>query len=98
MTRRSWLVYGTLLAIWAILIGWQVAEHSRVKRSAQVALINRSKDISNTLGLLMRSQRFFGLISKERLETALGELVNPELHSIALLNAEEEVVASAGPP
>jgi signal transduction histidine kinase len=98
MTRRSWLVYGTLLAIWVILIGWQVAEHSRVKRSAQVALINRSKDISNTLGVLMRSQRFFGVISKERLETALSELVNPELHSIALLNATDEVVASAGPP
>ncbi|MDB6110146.1 MAG: Sensor protein ZraS, partial [Pedosphaera sp.] len=99
ITRRSWFVYGTLLAIWIILIGWQIAEHVRVRRSAQAALINRAKDISNTLGLLMRSQRFFGVISKERLESALNELVSKgELHSVVLLNATNEIVASAGAP
>jgi signal transduction histidine kinase len=99
ITRRSWFVYGTLLAIWMILIGWQAAEHFRVRRSAQVALINRAKDISDTLGLLMRSQRFFGVISKERLESGLNELVSKgELHSVALLNATNEIVASAGAP
>ena len=35
MTRRSWFVYGTLLAIWMILMGWQAAEHLRVRRSAR---------------------------------------------------------------
>src|SRR3979411_1664897 len=99
ITRRSWFVYGTLLAIWMVLIGWQVAEHVRVRRSAQAALINRAKDISNTLGLLMRSQRFFGVISKERLESALNELVSKgELHSVVLLNATNEIVASARGP
>jgi signal transduction histidine kinase len=46
----------------------------------------------------MRSQRRFSpVISKERLETALKELVKPgELNAIALLNAAGEVVASAG--
>jgi signal transduction histidine kinase len=99
MTRRSWFVYGTLLAIWMIVLGWQAAEHLRVRRSARAALIDRAKDISNTLGVLMRSQRFFGVITKERLESALNELVKPgELHptSVVLLNATNEEVALAG--
>ena len=101
ITRRSWFVYGTLLAIWVVLLGWQAAEHARVKRVARNALLNRTKDISNTLGLLMRSQRFFGVITKERLESALTELVKPgELHpvSVVLLNATNEEVAAAGAP
>ncbi len=97
MRRRSWIVYGGLLATWILLIGWQAAEHARVKTSARAALINRAKDISNTLGLVMRSQRLFGVITKERLEYALNELVNHnELQSVVLLNATDEVVASAG--
>ena len=103
MTRRSWFVYGTLLAIWILLLGWQAAEHGRVKRAAQSGLLNRSREISNTLGLLMRTQHFFGIINKERIETALNELVDPKaygLHptSIEVLNLTNEVVASAGPP
>ena len=87
------------MAIWVMLIGWQMAEHFRVREAAHAALINRTKDISNTLGLVMRSQRRFGVISKERLESALKELVKPgELNAIALLNAAGEIVASAGTP
>jgi signal transduction histidine kinase len=99
-TRRSWLVYGLLIAIWGAILGWQVAEHTRVRKSARVGLMNRAKDISDTLGLVMRSQRRFGgVISKERLESTLHELVKPgQLSSIALLNAAGEVVASAGDP
>ena len=82
MTRRSWFVYGTLLAIWMLLIGWQAAEHGRVKRSAQTALLNRTREISNTLGLLMRTQRFFGIINKERIESALNELVDPKAYGL----------------
>ena len=97
LTRRSWFVYGALLAIWIILIGWQAAEHVRVKRSARNALRHRAEDISNTLGLLMRSQRFFGVVTKERLESALNELVkHGELISVELLNATNEPVATAG--
>jgi signal transduction histidine kinase len=89
-----------LAAIWIILVGWQAAEHNRVRRSARAALINRAKDISNTLGLIMRSQRRFGgVISKERLEPALNELTSSgELRSIALLNKDGEEVAAAGAP
>jgi hypothetical protein len=99
-THRSVFVFGLLAVVWGLIAGWQAVEHVRVKKSARAALINRAKDISNTLGLVMRSQRRFGgIISKERLETALKELVKPgELSAIALLNAAGEIVASAGEP
>src|SRR5258706_9800993 len=97
--RRCFFVYGMLAVLWVILMGWQVAEHFRVREAAHAGLINRAKDISNTLGLVMRSQRRFGVISKERLESALKELIKPgELNAIALLNADGEIVASAGAP
>lgn len=79
---------------------WQTIEHQRVRTQARVALINRAKDISSTVGLVMRSQRRFGgIISKERLESALAALINPEeLNAVALLNAAGEIVAAAGEP
>lgn len=99
MKRRNYIVYCVLAVIWVALIGWQIAEHARVEASARALLRNRAKDISNTLFLLMRSQRFFGVISKERLESALNELVGPgSLSSVVLLNSTNEVVASAGKP
>ncbi len=101
ITRRSWFVYGALLAIWLALIGWQGVEHMRVRRAAQQKLVDRTRDISTTLALLLRSQRFFGIISPERLESALNELVKPgELHplSVEVVNMNYEKMASAGPP
>ncbi|HVM62778.1 MAG TPA: ATP-binding protein [Verrucomicrobiae bacterium] len=95
--RRSTLIYGLLLAAWVLVLAWQTAEHFRVRRAAQAQLIYRAQDISNTLGIVLRSQRRFGVLSKERLESALNDLVRPgELHGIALLNAAGDVVASAG--
>ena len=32
ITRRNWLIYGLLLAIWALILAWQVAEHQRVTK------------------------------------------------------------------
>jgi len=98
MKRRSVLIYGLLLIAWVLVLGWQTTEHFRVQRAARAELIHRAKDISNTLGIVLRSQRRFGgVISKERLESALTDLVRPgELNGIALLNAAGEVVASAG--
>jgi signal transduction histidine kinase len=98
--RRTPLVYGLLLAVWVMVIVWQVWEHGRVKESARTALINRSQDIATTLSLVIRSQRRFGgIVSQERLESALKELAKSgELVSITLLNASGEVVASAGKP
>lgn len=97
MNKQTRLVYALLLAVWVMLIAWQVVEHRRVQRAAQVALINRAKDISTTVGIVLRSQRH--VITKERLESALKSLVKPEeLTAVAMLNAAGEVVASAGAP
>jgi signal transduction histidine kinase len=97
MNLRGRFVNGLLALVWVLIIGWQVAEHDRVHHAAKVALVNRAKDISTTLGIVLRSQRRFGVISKDRLESALNELVKPEeLNAVALLNAAGETVASAG--
>jgi signal transduction histidine kinase len=100
MTRRTQPVYLGLAAVWCLIVVWQMLEHRRVKAAAQTALINRSEDISTTLGLVIRSQRRFGgIISQERIESALKEMVKEgEMTSVALLNAAGEVVASAGTP
>jgi signal transduction histidine kinase len=98
MIKRNVIAYSLLGVAWMFLVVWQVLEHHRVRQAARAELINRAKDISNTLGVVMRSQRRFGgAVFKDRLESALGALIKPgELNAIALLNDEEEVVASAG--
>ena len=98
--RRTLLTVGALLAVWMLIAGWQASEHATVRKSARAALVNRGRDITTTLGLVVRSQRRFGgIVSKERLESALAELVTPgELNSVALLNATGDIVASAGAP
>jgi signal transduction histidine kinase len=98
--RRGTLIYGLLLGVWMLVLAWQLAEHVRVREEARAALVNRAKDISTTLGIVLRSQRRFGgVVSKERLEASLTELVRQEkaeLNGIALLNAAGKMVASAG--
>jgi signal transduction histidine kinase len=98
--RNSTLIYGLLLGVWVLVVVWQGEEHVRVRNAARAALVNRAKDISTTLGIVLRSQRRFGgVVSKERLEVSLMELVRQEkaeLDGIALLNAAGEMVASAG--
>jgi signal transduction histidine kinase len=97
MNLRGRFIYGVLAAVWVLIIGWQVAEHHRVHRAEKVALVNRARVISTTLGIVLRSQRRFGVISQPRLESALNELVKPEeLNAVAMLNAAGEKVASAG--
>ena len=99
MIWRKKPTYSALILIWLLILGWQVAEHIRVRRAARATLINRAKDISNTLALVLRSQRRFNIISRERLESALKELIKPgQLNSVALLNANGQVVISAGTP
>ncbi len=95
--RRSNLVYALLVLAWVLVLGWQIGEHLRVRQRTRAELINRTKDISSTVGTVLRSQSWFGVISKERLESALAGLVRPgELNALALLNAAGDVVASAG--
>ncbi len=96
-TRRGWLVYGVLAGIWLLLLGWQIAEHIQMSQMAQAGFRRRAEDISNTLALIMRSQRFF--VSRERIESVLNDLVKQgEVSSIKLFNVAGEEVASAGAP
>lgn len=96
-SRRSSIgVFGLLIAAWVAILGWQVAEHARVAQAARAELRNRAKDISTTVGIVLRSQRRFGVISRDRIEPALNGLVRPEeLSAVALLNAFGDVVAVA---
>ena len=100
MKHRPSLIYVLLAFSWLAVTGWQVMEHYRVKAAARDGLVVRGRDITTTLGLVIRSQRRFGnIVSQERLEPALRELVrHDDVVSIALLNVESEVVASAGAP
>src|SRR5690349_1085662 len=88
LKSRNTLIYGLLLGVWVLVVAWLAAEHVRVREEARAALVNRAKDISTTLGIVLRSQRRFGgVVSKERLEASLSELVRQEkaeLNGIAL--------------
>lgn len=97
MNRQTRLVYVVLLAVWAMMIVWQVVEHNHAKHAAKAVLVNRSKDISTTVALVLASTPR-PVITQERLESALNALVTPqELKAVAMLNVEGKVVASAGP-
>src|SRR5436190_19937932 len=107
ISRRTSLIYGLLIGVWLLVVGWQVEEHLRVKEAAKNDLRNRSKEIANTLSATIRALRFRGTILQERLDLVLGELVNGrtnelvktgELISIVRLNATGEPVASAASP
>ncbi|MBI5381673.1 MAG: hypothetical protein HZA31_07220 [Opitutae bacterium] len=99
IAKRSSLVYVALAAVVLGVGAWQTVEHRRVRQAARQELINRGRDITSTLGVVVRSQRRFGLvISKERIESALQDLVRPDyLESIAILGATGEPIVSAGP-
>jgi signal transduction histidine kinase len=107
LTRRNLLVYGLILGVWLLVVGWQVEEHIRVREAAKADLRGRSKDIANTLSALVRGIRFRNVIFEDRLKSVLDELVNgrtnelvksSELISIVLLNAANERIAWAGKP
>jgi signal transduction histidine kinase len=100
LRRRNFLVYGLLLTVWLLVLGWQTADHRRVQNLARAELIHRAQDVSTTVGTTIRLlRRFGGVVSKERLEQALTELLRPgEWDGIALLNEAGAVVASVGTP
>lgn len=93
-------VYGSLVVVWLAVLVWQGAEHGRGREVARAALLNRARDISTTLGVVIRSQRRMGgIIPQSRLEVALQELVeSDELLSVLLLNSNGDTVTSAGDP
>ncbi len=93
-------IYLTLLGCALGVCGWQWGEHRRFEQAAAQAMINRGRDITSTLGVVVSSQRRFGnLIAKDRIELALQGLIHTgELESIAILGATGETIASAGRP
>jgi signal transduction histidine kinase len=100
MSKRTLIIYLLLAAGLAGVLSWQAVEHVRFKEAARTTLIHRARDITGTVGLVIRSQRRFGgIVSQPRLESALKELVqSEELKSVALFNEAGQVVASAGDP
>jgi len=96
-TNRTTSVGLLLLAAWGTICAWQFLEHRRVEESARLGLVNRARDISYSLGAVIRSEGHFGLVPRSQLEAALQGLAkSSELLSVALLNSMGEVVASAG--
>lgn len=98
--RRGIWIYLSLAVAWSTFVSWQILEHGRVREAARQTMMSRARAITSTLGLVIRSQRRGGgIVSQERLQNALTELTKSgELESIALLNAENDVVISAGEP
>lgn len=97
---RNLGIYFALLGGGIGVGGWQWGEHQRFKQVAAQTLINRGRDITSTLGVVVSSQRRVGnLVAKDRIESALQGLIHPgELESIAILGATGETIASAGRP
>ncbi|RJP26500.1 MAG: hypothetical protein C4527_15170 [Candidatus Omnitrophota bacterium] len=95
--NRSKTIFIVFVLVGIVIILWQVVEHNRFKESARKGLLNRAVDISDTVAIVLQSQRRpDGFISQSRLETALQKLAeSEELHSITLLNSAGEVVLSA---
>src|SRR6266542_3623105 len=107
-TRRSFFVYGLLIAVWALVVVWQVEEHIRVREAAKADLSGRSKEIANTLSGFIRALRYRNVVSQDRLQLVLNELVNGHTNeliksserivSIVLINAANEPLVSADKP
>lgn len=96
--RTHLTIYLGLAVLWVGVVAWMAFEHQRVKAAEREYLLNRARDISNTIALVSRSGRM-GLIRQERLEEALVELTQSgQLKSVALLNSAGEIVADAGEP
>jgi signal transduction histidine kinase len=96
--KRRLLVPIVLIGCGLAICGWQAEEHIRFRRDEAQTLINRGRDITSTLGVVLRSQRrWFGIVQKERLENTLQGLIRPgELESVAILGSTGEAIASAG--
>jgi signal transduction histidine kinase len=95
--KRPLVVSALLIGCGLVVSGWQVEEHLRFRLNATQALVNRGRDITSTLGILLRSQRRFGVVPKERLESTLQDLLRPgDLAALAILGATGETIASAG--
>jgi signal transduction histidine kinase len=106
LSRRSTAIYGFLLLIWLLVVGWQVDEHIRVREAAKTELRGRAAVYANLLSATIRGQRWRNAVIRDRLEPvmkilvegATNEPVHPsELISVMLLNTNGDAVISVGP-
>lgn len=105
ISRRSTLIYGLLLAVWILVLGWQIEEHVRIEEAAKTELRGSAGVIANFLSATIRGLRFRGAVVQDRLEPVLDLLVNghtneltrpTELVGITLLNSAGDAVLSVG--
>ena len=95
--KRIWKIRIILAVIFILVCFWQALEHKRAVQRGRASVLDRATDISNTIGVVIRSESHFVFVSQNKLERALSELVeSKELQSVALLNTSEKIVASAG--
>jgi signal transduction histidine kinase len=105
LARRNTFVYGLLLGVWLLVVGWQVDEHARVEAAAKNDLRNNAQEIADTLSAEVRTLNFYGTVLQQRLEPVLQELVasrtnqftpSTGLVAIELLNTAGAPIISAG--
>ncbi|MFC1601875.1 histidine kinase dimerization/phospho-acceptor domain-containing protein, partial [Candidatus Sumerlaeota bacterium] len=97
-SKRTITVYALLAVAWIVIACWQLLEHSRTADAARASLLNRARDISMSLGVVIRSQGRFVFVRRSRLEAALEELVgaSDELLAVALVNKSGDIMGEAG--
>ena len=106
MKSRTLLVYVGLAVAWALIVGWQAIEHRSSNQAALDALILRGRDITLALTWALRAQipedekeNPSWVIPSSWVQLALDEMTNRlDVVSMAVVNADPQVVASAGPP
>lgn len=96
-TRKSTILLITLLlAGWSTLVCWQWSAHLEVRKNLRAGLLTRVRDISSTLGVVIRSERKMGAVDPLLLKRALKGLTNSEeLLAIAILSPENDIAASS---
>jgi signal transduction histidine kinase len=104
LSRRSTAIYGFLLVIWLLVVGWQVDEHVKVREAAKTQLRGRASMFANVLSATIRGQRWRNAVIRDRLEPVMKFLVDTndpigpsELISVMLLNTNGDAVISVGP-
>ena len=99
--RHSPVVYGSLIAAAALAAAGLVYEHNRTIERERQAVLDRARNIAVAVSTVIRSESRFtrGIVWQPRLEAALNELTTDDrdLRSVALINTDNEPVASAGP-
>jgi signal transduction histidine kinase len=98
LKSRSILTCGVLCLIWLLFVVWQFGEHQRVVKTARKTLQNHVRDISMSLGVVIRSQSRFGAARRGRLERSLQALVKmSELQWVSLQSPNGQPVITVGP-